>query len=580
MPVSFDYFPMSGGLDVVTPYFNMPPGRMISCLNYEMLPKGGYRRISGYQLFDGSIAPEPVPGFGDIRGVAVLNSVVFAIRDQELNGGLFRATAGGWVEQDLGSSLDFKNGVADFVEGQSLTGEDSGATATIERVVFSGGTNGVGDSNGRLVLSGITGVFIDGENLLSTSGIHGQADGEVFANTLNLGGRWQFSVHNFFGQDGSQRLYGANEFGEAFEWDGITFAPIKVGISGRFPRYVLAHKEHLFLVYRSGSIITSAPGEPLLFDALLGAIEIGVGDSINEVQSLPGGVLCIGCDASVQMLYGNDYESWQLQQFTDHGLKAYSMGEIGGSILALDDRGVQNIIATQAYGDFSAISQSQAINPLLLKLRTDLQPSATMVSKTSSQYRLFFGKDGFYFTYIGSELSGITVVRYEHPVLMSAVGESELGKEILFFGSSDGMVFQADKGYKFNTTPILSHFTVAFNYLNMPTTRKQYRLAVLDVQTEGDSAQIFVKPDYDFSGAEVPIIPYSELLTATNNAGVWDVSEWDEFEWAAPKYTTVDIPLAAIARNMSLSFVSTGETDGSHTFFGVAIHYSKRRLDR
>ena len=100
------------------------------------------------------------------------------------------------------------------------------------------------------------------------------------------------------------------------------------------------------------------------------------------------------------------------------------------------------------------------------------------------------------------------------------------------------------------------------------------------MQTEGDSAQIFVKPDYDFGKQDVPLIPYSELLAAAAGGGIWDFSEWDDFVWAAPNYSTEEVPLAAIARNMALTFVSHGATNGSHTIFGAAIHYSMRRVDR
>lgn len=44
-----------GGLDMVTPVQNSAPGTLIDCLNYEVGPIKGYRRIDGYERFDGSI---------------------------------------------------------------------------------------------------------------------------------------------------------------------------------------------------------------------------------------------------------------------------------------------------------------------------------------------------------------------------------------------------------------------------------------------------------------------------------------------------------------------------------------------
>lgn len=49
-------FILGGGLDLVTPALAMPAGRCISVLNYEAEARG-YRRIQGYERFDGRPAP-------------------------------------------------------------------------------------------------------------------------------------------------------------------------------------------------------------------------------------------------------------------------------------------------------------------------------------------------------------------------------------------------------------------------------------------------------------------------------------------------------------------------------------------
>jgi hypothetical protein len=581
MPLSIDYFAMQGGMDVVSPYFKLKPGAMIDCANYECLPEGGYRRIDGYELFDGSLTPQPVPGEGPIRGVWVYAGDTYAIRDQAAEGGFFKGTAAGWEQVDTGHSIDFNNGIKDFEEGGVLTSPDApGASADIARVIFAGGSNGVGDSFGRLILKNVAGSFSAG-NALHCNGIHcADAETAETANTLPKGGLYKFFNHNFFGQDGNARMYGAGGAGEAFEFDGDVFAPIRSAVENQHPKFIVAHKQHLFLCYQTGSIITSIPGEPLIFDAIQGAVEIAIGDTLTTVRSLPGGVLAIGCEESIQMLYGNDVDTWQLQQFADHGIKENSFAEIGGNTLALTNRGLQSIQTSQAYGDFESTSQSRPINPLLLELRSDLSPTTAYASKAKSQYRLYFGREAYYFAYAGNGLAGITRVLMPDTMYCSVSGEDAAGREVIFLGSDDGNVFKANSGYSFNGEPITAFFKVAFNYANSPTTRKQYRKAMIDVQTEGDSAQIFVKPDYDFGKQDVPLIPYSELLAAASGGGIWDFSEWDDFVWAAPNYSTEEVPLAAIARNMALTFVSHGATNGSHTIFGAAIHYSMRRVDR
>lgn len=57
MPTRTQYFPLGGGLDVVTPSLAVPPGRLLACLNFEPHYNDGYRRVLGYERFDGRPRP-------------------------------------------------------------------------------------------------------------------------------------------------------------------------------------------------------------------------------------------------------------------------------------------------------------------------------------------------------------------------------------------------------------------------------------------------------------------------------------------------------------------------------------------
>lgn len=52
-----DYFPFKGGLDLLTPAIAMEPGKTISAVNYEPEIGGGYRRIDGFERYDGQDSP-------------------------------------------------------------------------------------------------------------------------------------------------------------------------------------------------------------------------------------------------------------------------------------------------------------------------------------------------------------------------------------------------------------------------------------------------------------------------------------------------------------------------------------------
>lgn len=55
--VQVTYFPLRGGLNLVTPPLSMPDGMCRDALNFEADVDGGYRRVAGYERFDGRPAP-------------------------------------------------------------------------------------------------------------------------------------------------------------------------------------------------------------------------------------------------------------------------------------------------------------------------------------------------------------------------------------------------------------------------------------------------------------------------------------------------------------------------------------------
>ena len=48
---------LDGGLDLVTPKLLVEPGRLVDCLNYECADQVGYKKIDGFERYDGGITP-------------------------------------------------------------------------------------------------------------------------------------------------------------------------------------------------------------------------------------------------------------------------------------------------------------------------------------------------------------------------------------------------------------------------------------------------------------------------------------------------------------------------------------------
>jgi len=106
-----DYAPMVGGLDLLTPAISIQPGKVIDAQNYEPEIGGGYRRIDGYERYDGRTSPSSKTYWS--MAVTLTDAVT---------------------------------------TGQTITGLTSGATSTV-----------LAQSAGVLIVGGITGTYTEGE---------------------------------------------------------------------------------------------------------------------------------------------------------------------------------------------------------------------------------------------------------------------------------------------------------------------------------------------------------------------------------------------------------------------------------
>lgn len=129
-------FALRGGLDLVTPAASIDPGKVIGSKNYEPDDEGGYRRLFGYERFDGLPSP---------------------------------SAASYWI-------LNFDAGTgAEVVITNIITGATSGATSEVLSVTLTSGTWGV-DAAGFLVVFNVVGLYVDGENL-DSGGVRAVMDG-------------------------------------------------------------------------------------------------------------------------------------------------------------------------------------------------------------------------------------------------------------------------------------------------------------------------------------------------------------------------------------------------------------------
>lgn len=605
MPQQVAYFPLGGGLDLTTPAITTKPGTARAALNYES-DLTGYRRVSGYERFDGQTSPtdafndqpDPVqapidrdaaraaiaavPGSGEIRGIQWYQDALYAFRDNA--GGtacdMYKSTVAGWVQVALGFTLSFTSGgTYEIAESDTITGATSGATATVRRIVLTSGSWTAGDAAGYIVLTTATGTF-QAENLNVGANTNvATIAGDKAAITLPAGGKYYFIVYNFYGSSGSLRLYGVNGVGKGFEFDGTAFVPITTGMATDTPTRVTAHKKHLFLSFPGGSVQNSSIGDPLSWSAITGAAEIALGDEVTDFQNAAPTSLVIMAANSIGVLYGNNSSDWQLETLTNEAGALANTAQKIGPVIYMDNRGIRSISTTAAYGDFTLGTMTQLIAPLLrAKLGAGQVPVACCRVRARDLYRVFFATGEGISVYLGKKNPEVMPIDFALAVTCACSAETEDGVEKIWFGSDNGFVYQMDKGRSFDGEEISYHLRLPFNHHGSPHTRKRWHKVVVEYDAQGNST-LTITGEVDYADPSEPGLEVQNLAFY-GGGGFWDAVNWDEFFWSAPVDGKEKVYIDALGESMSLLIGGEAQDEEPHTLQGLTLFYSLRGMAR
>jgi hypothetical protein len=543
-----------------------------------MLLSATYRNLAA-DVYRALIAA--VPGSGSILGVHQYNSKVYAFRN---NAGataavLHESSASGWAAVTMYNEVRFTaaTGTATIVDGGTLT--QGAVTATIKRVVVTSGSLAAGTAAGSLIVTNPTGGtthFVAGAATVGAGTL--TLSGAESAITFLPGGRFEFESWNFGGATGANKMYGADGVNRAFEFDGTTLTPISTGMTTDTPKFVKAHKNQLFLSF-DGSAQHSGIGNPYAWTIVSGAGELGCGDTITGFVTLPGnqtgGALCLKTKNRTLVLYGNDPTDWVLTPYSEEvGASPYTLQFITQAV-CLDKQGIINLAATQNYGNFATAVMSDKITPAL----NDLIPAAisSCIVRKKNQYRLFFsGGAAFYVTFNGAKIHGITKI--DMPTAVSCITslEGAGGTEQIYFGSTDGFVYQMDCGTSFDGANIDWSAELVFNHLGSPRQLKSYRKAVTET-TGTDYAEYSLFYNVGYGSSE-----YQSSATVSDTLSLsssrWDSSiTWDQFQWDGASLTPSECSLSGTAENVSLFYSGSSDMFEQFTLNGVLLNFVPRR---
>lgn len=628
MSIRPDSFLMQGGLDLVTPAMGLPAGRAIAALNYEPEARG-YRRLGGIERFDGRPSPSEaatpaqavsrraaiakVPGVGPVRGVHILNAELYAFRDgADGQGAMWRATETGWQRVKLGHTIKFRAGTVEIVEGMTIVGDTSNASAVVRRVILQEGAWN-GTAVGYMVVSILAGTFIT-ENVTDSEG--GKASilpAEPI--TIPAGGRYDFTVHNFYGATKRHRLYGANGVGRAFEFDGTTYAPIETGnAAGRIedaialvtrqnmtivtrsgatviargehdkPAHIGQFANHLFLTFDAGAVMHSGVGEPMDFRPISGAGEISFGVTPTGVLSSVSTSLVIFAQSRVEYLVGSDSDSFELKPITDGAGAARWTTIMGGETpIYLDQAGLRKLSTTSAFGDWRLGTLSQLVEPLFRAKRdVGVVATACCVVKGKDQYRLFFDDGSGIVLYLGRKNPEIMPIRLPSPVFCACSDELREGYgERVFVGSTDGFVYELDKGPSFDGAPVPAYLRLGWNSLRAPMVEKRFHGATIETDSRSDMTfGLTYSVDYS-AGANLAGELRSYAVPAGSPTWMPTGEPYGSIDWtvaAAGELRADD--LSGLGRNIAITILSEHTLEDPHTLTAMTLFYAPRRQIR
>lgn len=521
---------LRGGLNLAASVLEIGPGECLQLFNYEVNTLGRYQRCLGYERFDGQSAPS------DARA-SLLPGFPFDTAEEEL---------------------------------AALQAERSARRELIQQVPGSGRVLGI------FVLKG--GVYAFRNNLAGTAANLWKASvagwQAVTTPALLPNGQYKTIVTNFIGSSLGIEIVGVDGVNPTFRFDGTTFTQIVGPITPDAPINVQAlPSQVLLLAYRGGSIVFSGVGEPTKFSPVDGGGEIALADEIADMAIQPNNSCAIWCRSRTYLLYGTSAADFELTTLsTSTGAIFGSVQNIGDSIY-LDDRGLTRLNRVQQFGNFEMASVSQKVEPLLTRYKALV--SSSFVIKAKNQYRLCFTDgSGLIVTFFGTEVSGFSTFDYTKVVRCSCNAEDEQGNEVVFFGSDDGYVYQAERGFSYDGHEYTDIMRPAFANLGSPEQNKRWRKVVFECESVG-STQITVVPEFDYSSPDNQA-DRIQSVAVVGGGGYWDQASWDETVWSAAIVYSADAYIDGVGRNLSINVTTTSDSNPPHAINSIIFHVSPR----
>ncbi len=561
----------------------------------------------------------------------------------DTNSTLYRASASGWSAVTPNPVIYFNEGAGTSgspLEGEWVrTSGGGGGVAKIERVILLKGTYSGGDARGYLCLSSYTGDFGSFDDDLEFSKdnsfagsplyapaakfakadprygmIHGFDEGtegnggalqSTFAPPITVTRSIVVRSHIFRSGLGTERSYFSTGGRFAFEFDGNVLCPIRTGApdydilsaaiggdldglteeqaisAGLVPAFenTAIYREHLFLASRLGTLLNSAPNDPLDFKAISGAAEIGFGTSIAGFQSEVSGVLIIYGLDRVSYLTGSSDLDFSVESILREVTPRGKTMQLAGAPIFMDRTGVRRLATTEAFGNWRVSTLTAQYESFFRSaFASGISPVASMRVNEKDIYRVFFDNGDAISLYFGR--NGVEIGRLSLPITLSTASGtfSASTDEIRLVGAEDGYVYQMDVGGSMDGERIYSAIAMAPYSARAPRTNKRFVTAALEV-TGGAVDSIKFRAEFDYSApTAIPVdLPPNPVA---GGGALWGAVNWDEFVWSDQSVATAIARLDSAGVNILMTIAAESAFQAPHTLTAITYNMIYRNVKR
>lgn len=538
-------FPLQGGLVLNQSTFAMQPGLALELENFEPDPKGGYRRINGYQKWNSNLVPYTASSVEPVLMSAFYQEEVIAARGESV----YRATGS---STDLDGAL---NNSATTIDVNSTLGFSSTGTIIIgsEQITYTGTTS--------TTFTGCT----RGAN--STTAVSHLDDATVQQYWHEIdSGRTSAKKYTFhrFNNAGTEYLIYADGENPASYYDGSTVTDVSAAGAPADPQYVIGFKNHAFFAGMSSNpqeLVFSAPYSLSDFSAANGAGSIAVDSKITALIVFRE-ELFIFAEERIYKLSGNTIADFVMTPVTrEIGCKnGATVQEFAGDILFLGPDGLRSVAATERIGDVELGTISLPVQERFNNL-TRVSQFDSVVIPDKTQYRIFFTDT----EKSGPQTRGIICVRKgdtyefgETKGIQPACTDTSiyLGETYVLHGGFDGYVYRQEQGNDFDGTTIIGRYRSPDLVAGDAGMRKAFQRVIINYAPEGTvNSDLFLR--YDYEDPSVPR-PAAYPFDSTKVVAIYGTSNYGTATYGGQTNPLIRQPVEGSGFAVALRVVDNG----------------------